>query len=198
MKCVVVVLAVIFTPLCVFAGGNYNYTQLSSEMVKYSNTPEVSSGIASSYKYSSVNSEEVSNEVIFGVVIIDRYAGTTTPETDSHNFLSFGSVYHPTIGKGVDGIVGGYLTLIGLGFGAGNIVQDEVLEFRFGLRSFQTESLELNAYLDILASQNDTGEGVSVGLNYKLSKNHALQLSYSKPLTLSVDIVGAAYTYYHD
>lgn len=66
------------------------------------------------------------------------------------------------------------------------------------MRSFQTDSLEFNAYLDVLTLQNDTGEGISLGLNYKLSKRHAMQLSYSRPLSLPVDIVGAAYTYYHN
>lgn len=114
-------------PFCVFAGGNYNYTQISSEMVQNSTTAEVSSGTALIYRYSVVKSDDVSNEVVFGVVTVERYAGTTTPETDSHNFLSLGSIYHPALSERVDIVVGAYLTLIDLGFGAGNIVQDEAL-----------------------------------------------------------------------
>ena len=198
MKNIVAILVIMLVPFFVLAGGNYNYSQFSSEMVNNSNTAEVSSGTASSYRYSSVDSEDVSKEVVFGVVIIDRYAGTTTPETSSNNYLSFGSIYHPALSKGVDGIAGVYLTLIDIGFGAGDLFQETALEFRLGLRNFQFNDLELNLYLDILASQNDTGEGISMGLNYKLNKNHALEVNYSRPLTLPVDIVGLKYTIYHN
>ncbi|MCK4710432.1 MAG: hypothetical protein KAU21_17590, partial [Gammaproteobacteria bacterium] len=78
-------------------GLNYNYHQLYSESVQYSNTSEVSSGYASVYTYSGANTDNVANEFLFGVVSIDRYQGTTTPETSSHNFFSYGAVFHPTI-----------------------------------------------------------------------------------------------------